>query len=121
MAWSLPPDRVAVLQYQGGEFQFIGIDELTMFTLSQWQFLTSRNRCRVPGARCSMAGATNPGNIGHAWVKALWIDKRPPAGMDGPEKYNPADYAFIRARLEDNPVYANESRPPFPAAARRPA
>ncbi len=21
------------------------------------------------------AGATNPGNIGHAWVKALWIDR----------------------------------------------
>src|SRR5277367_6900249 len=34
-----------VYQYQGAEFLFIGIDELTHFTLKQWQFLTSRNRC----------------------------------------------------------------------------
>ena len=97
-----------VFQYQGGEFKFIGVDELTMFTLSQWQFLSSRNRCRVPGARSCMAGATNPGNIGHGWVKALWIDKVPPVGMDSADRYRPEDYAFIRARLEDNPVYAND-------------
>lgn len=98
-----------VEQYQGGEYLFIGVDELTMFTMYQWQFLSSRNRCRVPGSRPNMAGATNPGNIGHAWVKALWIDKRPPAGMERADKYNPADYAFIRATLEDNPVYANDA------------
>ena len=57
-----------VYQYQGGEYLFIGIDELTHFTLRQWQFLTSRNRCPVAGSRPSMAGATNPGNLGHAWV-----------------------------------------------------
>src|SRR5260370_18497905 len=34
-----------VYQYQGAEFLFIGLDELTHFTLKQWQFLTSRNRC----------------------------------------------------------------------------
>src|SRR3984957_6388051 len=38
-----------VYQYQGAEFLFIGIDELTLFTLRQWQFLTSRNRCAVSG------------------------------------------------------------------------
>ena len=70
-----------VYQYQGAEFLFIGIDELTHFTLKQWQFLTSRNRCPVPGSRCSMAGATNPGNIGHAWVKALWVDHVAAAGL----------------------------------------
>ena len=36
-----------VYQYQGAEFLFIGIDELTLFTLRQWQFLTSRNRCPI--------------------------------------------------------------------------
>ena len=71
-----------VYQYQGAEFLFIGIDELTHFTLKQWQFLTSRNRCPIPGHECPcMAGATNPGNIGHAWVKALWVDKIAPAGI----------------------------------------
>ena len=95
-----------VYQYQGAEFLFIGIDELTLFTLRQWQFLTSRNRCPVADAFPCMAGATNPGNIGHAWVKALWIDKKPAAGMESAEEYDPGDYEFIPARVEDNPIYA---------------
>ncbi len=95
-----------VYQYQGAEFLFIGIDELTLFTLRQWQFLTSRNRCPVAGAFPCMAGATNPGNIGHAWVKSLWIDRSPASGMERPEQYDPADYDFISARVWDNPIYA---------------
>jgi len=99
-----------VYQYQGAEFLFIGIDELTHFTLNQWQFLTSRNRCPVRGSFPCMAGATNPGNLGHAWVKALWVDRVAPAGFDRPEAYDPRDYDFIRARLDDNPIYAGDSQ-----------
>jgi len=107
-----------VYQYQGAEFLFIGIDELSHFTLKQWQFLTSRNRCPVPEYTSGksegkkvvpcMAGATNPGNIGHAWVKALWVDKVAPAGYERPELYDAGEYDFIRARIEDNPIYAND-------------
>ncbi len=107
-----------VYQYQGAEFLFIGIDELTHFTLKQWQFLTSRNRCAAPfytagrqkGRRVvpCMAGATNPGNVGHAWVKALWVDGVPAPGMERPEQYVAEDYEFIRARIADNPIYAND-------------
>ncbi len=99
-----------VYQYQGAEFLFIGIDELTMFTLRQWQFLTSRNRCPVPGAFPCMAGATNPGNIGHAWVKSLWIDRQAAPGMENPDAYDPADYDFIPARVADNPIYAADEQ-----------
>ena len=95
-----------VYQYQGAEFLFIGIDELTLFTLKQWQFLTSRNRCPVADAFPCMAGATNPGNIGHAWVKSLWIDKTAAAGMESADEYDPSEYEFIPARVEDNPIYA---------------
>ena len=98
-----------VYQYQGAEFLFIGIDELTHFTLKQWQFLTSRNRSSVAGSICSMAGATNPGNVGHAWVKALWVDRQPPSGFDRPDLYVASDYDFIRARIDDNPIYANDA------------
>lgn len=98
-----------VYQYQGAEFLFIGLDELTHFTLKQWQFLTSRNRCPVPGSFACMAGASNPGNIGHAWVKALWVDHQPPPGFDRPELYDARDYDFIRAKLADNPIYANDA------------
>jgi phage terminase large subunit len=108
-----------IYQYQGAEFLFIGIDELTHFTLKQWQFLTSRNRCPVEvysdlenaGKRIvpCMAGATNPGNIGHAWVKALWVDHVPPPGFERTDLYDARDYEFIRARIDDNPIYANDS------------
>lgn len=101
-----------VYQYQGAEFLFIGIDELTMFTLRQWQFLTSRNRCPIQGAFPNMAGATNPGNIGHVWVKSLWGcsgPKCPAPGMERPDQYDPSEYEFIRARLSDNPIYANDA------------
>jgi hypothetical protein len=98
-----------VYQYQGAEFLFIGVDELTHFTLKQWQFLTSRNRCPVRGSFPCMAGASNPGNIGHAWVKALWVDKTPPPGYERPENYHQKDYEFIRARLDDNPIYSNDA------------
>lgn len=97
-----------VYQYQGAEFLFIGVDELTHFTLKQWQFLTSRNRCPIPGTNPCMAGATNPGNIGHAWVKALWVDRVAPAGYERPELYDASEYEFVRARIEDNPIYAND-------------
>jgi hypothetical protein len=106
-----------VYQYQGAEFLFIGIDELTLFTLRQWQFLTSRNRCPIARTFPNMAGATNPGNIGHDWVKSLWIDKQPAAGMESPECYDPADYDFISARVHDNPIYAADQNYLKPLAA----
>jgi phage terminase large subunit len=96
-----------VRNYQGGEYLFIGFDELTEFTYPMWSFMTSRNRCPVPGSFPNMAGATNHGGVGHAWVKALWLDKKPVPGQDA-ATYDPKQYDFIRARVTDNPVYAND-------------
>ena len=95
--------KATSISIRAGNILFIGVDELTMFTLRQWQFLTSRNRCPAPGAFPCMAGATNPGNIGHAWVKSLWIDRQAAPGMEHPEEYDAADYEFIPARVCDNP------------------
>ena len=99
-----------IYQYQGAEFLFIGVDELTQFTLGQWTVLTSRNRCSLsdPHAFPCMAGATNPGGIGHAWVKALWIDRRAPPGFERPEEYNQSEYEYVPALIDDNPVYARD-------------
>ena len=99
-----------VYRYQGAEYLFIGVDELTHFTLKQWQFLTSRNRCPIKDVRPCMAGATNPGNIGHAWVKALWVDRVPAPGMDRPDQYDTDDYAFIRATIADNPLFRDDAQ-----------
>jgi hypothetical protein len=78
--------------------------------LKQWQFLTSRNRCRIAKSKPCMAGATNPGNVGHAWVKALWVERAPAPGMDRPDQYDPGDYEFIHATIADNPLYKDDEQ-----------
>jgi phage terminase large subunit len=91
--------------YLGGEYLYIGIDELTLFSLRQFEILKTRLRCPIPGTFPCFAGATNPGSRGHAWVKALWIDKEPPAEMEQRHEYRPSDYDFTPALLNDNPLY----------------
>lgn len=91
-----------VYQYQGAEFGAIGWDELTHFTLDEWVYLSSRNRSPIKGHRSNMFAATNPGGIGHSWVKSLWIDQEPAPGMAA-RSFKPADYSFTPAKVTDNP------------------
>lgn len=89
-----------VYQYQSAEYDVIRFDELTHFTESQYVYLISRIR----GANAypkQIKSTTNPGGIGHGWVKARFIDPAPACerfiGGDGMERI------FIPARLDDNP------------------
>jgi hypothetical protein len=103
-----------LLQYQGAEFLFIGWEELTQFSFSQWEYLKGSNRCPVPfdtkgrKPRPRMAGGTNPNGKGSQWVKALWITKKPPAGSMS-ANYNPADYEAIHSTYADNATYRNDA------------
>jgi phage terminase large subunit len=78
--------------YQSGEYAFIGFEELTQFSLTQYLYLFSRRRrlCDA-GFPVRVRSTTNPGGIGHAWVKARFIDSIDP------------ERGFIPALLEDNP------------------
>ncbi len=63
-------------QYQGAQFAFVGFDELTEFSESQYLYMLSRNRVKKgTGLRVYMRAATNPGNIGHHWVKQRFITR----------------------------------------------
>ena len=88
-------------RYQGDEYGCIMFDEATQFDLYSWTYMTTRNRSTV-GGRTNMAAASNPGGKGHAWVKKLFVEKRPAPGMEAHE-YNPSDYSFTPAKLTDNP------------------
>ena len=87
-----------VYQYQGQEYDVIGMEEATHFTEEQMRFLTTCNRTVKPGFRPRMYYTCNPGNVGHAWVKRLFIDRQFLPGE------RPEDYAFIPARVWDNKV-----------------
>lgn len=68
-------DRV---NYQGKRYDFIGFDELTHFTWEEYSYMFSRNRPGGPGTRVYIRAATNPGGVGHGWVKDRFISAAPP-------------------------------------------
>jgi len=84
-------------RYQGSAFQFIGFDELTQFTETQYTYLFSRLR-RLQGSivPLRMRSASNPGGEGHEWVKSRFVLS------DNPER------KFIPAKLTDNPSLDQE-------------
>lgn len=69
-----------VLRYQGQDFSWIGVDELTQYaTPFSWMYLSSRLRVPVQsGLPTYMRATTNPGGPGHGWVKRMFIDPAPP-------------------------------------------
>lgn len=95
-----------VLQYQSAEFDVVRFDELTHFSEYQYTYMISRIR----GANAfpkHIKSSTNPGNVGHAWVKKRFIDPAP-AGQkffvtyrsSGVEKQ--VTRVFIPAKVTDN-------------------
>ncbi len=95
------------------EYQFIGWDELTEFLKSQYTFLFGRLRrttiLEEAGVPLRVRAASNPGNIGHEWVRDRFIDLLPWAGGKL-EAYYESDAEtwvpqpkYIPAKLEDNP------------------
>ena len=62
-----------VLQYQSAEYDVIRFDELTHFTEDMYIYLMSRIR-GVNNYPKSIKSSTNPGSVGHAWVKKRFID-----------------------------------------------
>lgn len=84
-------------RYQGAEFQYIGFDELTHFTETQYTYLFSRLR-RLEGSEIPMRirCASNPGGVGHEWVRSRFIDPSP-AELAKEERF------FVPAKLQDNP------------------
>ena len=87
-----------VYQYQGQEWDVIILEEATHFTEEQMMFLTTCNRSTRMDFSPRMYYTCNPGNVGHAWVKRLFIDR----DYRGDE--NPDDYVFISASVYDNQV-----------------
>lgn len=66
-------------KYQGAEIHRLYIDELTHWPLGMYAFIRSRLRSVkklgiTPLTKCT----TNPGGIGHTWVKKRFVDAGPP-------------------------------------------
>jgi hypothetical protein len=103
-------------KYQGAEIHVLIIDELTHFTDTIYRFL--RNRVRMVGIKLPkqyegsfprILCGSNPGNIGHVWVKASFIDNCQPLQI---RKMSDTEGGMLRqyipAKLEDNPSMERE-------------
>lgn len=98
----------AIERYRSSEFNFLGFDELTHFEKSIFAELISRTRTSIEGATCRIVAASNPGNVGHQWVKEYFgIGTVAPETIFKPEPSEddpaPLSRCFIPAKITDNP------------------
>jgi predicted phage terminase large subunit-like protein len=83
-------------RYRSSEFQFIGFDELTNFTETQYRFLFSRlRRVQDIDVPLRMRSASNPGGVGHDWVKDRFVGS--------PDHPPEIEGVYVPATLNDNP------------------
>lgn len=82
--------------YQGREYQDISVDEITQHEEVVFKTLRSSLRTSQSGIKPTVFLTGNPGGIGHAWIKRIFIDRQFREGE------NPTDFAFVQAFVTDN-------------------
>lgn len=105
--------------YQGKAYDFVGFDELTHFTYDEYSYMFSRNRANGPGTRVYIRATTNPGGVGHGWVKARFITAAPPmtpieetveiVAPDGSKIKKNRKRIFVPATVFDNQKLLNNN------------
>lgn len=99
-------------QYDSTAYQFIGYDELTQMPKKHYTHLFSRLRkLKDSDIPLRVRSASNPGNIGHKWVKERFIEpwqKTLPNHRTFEVGYVPKT-RFIPSKLDDNPYLDAES------------
>lgn len=107
------------INYQGKAYDLVCFDELTHFTYEEYSYMFSRNRASGPGTRVYMRSTTNPGGIGHGWVKERFITAAPPMttikydmdikAPDGKNIHLTRDRIFVPAKVFDNQALLNNN------------
>ena len=87
-----------VYKYQSAEYDVIRFDELTHFTEEMYVYLLSRIRGANNFPK-SAKSSTNPGGIGHTWVKERFIDIGEPNVV---HQVGKTTRIFIPSKVQDN-------------------
>ena len=102
-----PQDRFL---YSGIEVQFMYFDELTSFEQVIYDFLKTRLRAkRSLGVTPIIRSASNPGNIGHGWVKKMFVDAGPYMSIQTQTIYSEALHKARTIRTQYIPALATEN------------
>lgn len=91
-----------VYRYQGREMPVLMFDELTQFPQDWYEYLKTRNRTSNPTWPVRIRAATNPGGVGHGWVKNYFIDRGTPESVYTEEETG-LTRIFIPAKVDDHP------------------
>ena len=97
------------------EFHYVGFDELTHFEEQEYIYLvTTRIRSTVPELPAIARSASNPGNIGHGWVRSRFVEPDRLGSGDSIifDANTKTHRAFVRSSLTDNP-YLMEHDPNY--------
>lgn len=96
-------DDQSYTQWMGQEFQRMLIEELTQIPdEKRYVQLRTSNRSTVPGIPARMAATTNPGGVGHAWVKKRFVDPAKPYTIFATK--GDLKRVYIPATIDDNPA-----------------
>lgn len=92
-----------VYQYQSAEYDVIRFDELTHFTEYMYVYMISRCRGANPYPKY-IKSSTNPGGVGHSWVKERFIDIGEPNTIHNikQEDGTTTSRIFIPSLVQDN-------------------
>jgi len=94
--------EVSRFNYLGSEFHRVAFDELTQFTETQYLFMFSRLRTTDPNIPPQVLSTTNPGGVGHQFVRERFIDITKPLRTYTDPKTG-LDRVFVPLKIEDNP------------------
>ena len=96
--------------YQGIEIQFLYFDELTSFEKGIYDFLKTRLRAKKSlGVTPIVRAASNPGNIGHGWVKKQFVDAGPYMSIQTQEIFSESLRKTKKVRTQYIPALAMEN------------
>lgn len=84
------------------EYNYLGFDELTAFTEYMYRYMTSRVRTSTERLPAIIRSATNPGNVGHAWVRKRFVEPAPQGLIVLTDAKSKSKRIFIPAKLTDN-------------------
>ena len=102
-----------VYKYQSAEYDVIRFDELTHFTETMYTYLISR--CRgTNNYPKRIKSSTNPGGVGHSWVKERFIDLGEPNKVHEVKLENGkiTTRIFIPSLVQDN-LFMMEADPEY--------
>ena len=96
--------------YSGIEIQFLYFDELTSFEQIVYDFIKTRLRAKKSlGVTQIVRSSSNPGNIGHAWVKKMFVDAGPYMSIQTQEIYSETLHKTKLIRTQYIPALATEN------------